>query len=106
MPYRPAWSINQTTGRLTTTYGLDLGGNSIENVKAIMSASGNWRIGEDGELVVKKVKAEEIEAQNGVTTYDTTTGEPYCIRVTDGVATTVPGQCSSKNKNPAATSAP
>lgn len=44
-------------------------------------------------VCVKKVKTEEIETQKGITTYDTTTGGPYCIRITDGVAVTIAGRC-------------
>lgn len=54
---------------------------------------------ENGDLVVKKIKAEEIETQKGISTYDTTTGEPYCVRVTDGVAVTVSGKCG-ENETP------
>ena len=39
---------------------LNLQGANINNVNAIYSASGKWRISETGELVVKKVKNEIV----------------------------------------------
>lgn len=98
------WSIDQTTGRLTTNYGLDLGGNSIENVRAILSASGKWRIDENGILVTKEIKTQKLEVGSpgqpaGVTVYDEDTKTPYCIKVKSGISVTMPGACSSINQN-------
>jgi len=44
-----------------------------------------------------------VESQNGVTTYDRITGEPYCIGVENGQTVTTPGSCSG---TPAAAPAP
>lgn len=83
------WSIDPQTGRLTTNLGLDLGGNSIQNVSAIMSASGNWRIDESGKLVVKSIRSEE-----GYAVPDADTGALYCIKVKSGAVAAVPGECA------------
>ena len=49
---------------------------------------GRFTIDENGTLVVNS-----IETKKGITTYDTETGKPYCIRVTNGATVTVPGKC-------------
>lgn len=75
-----------------------------------MSASGNWRVDENGLLVVKEVRAkkgtfeEKLEVGSseqpaGVTVYDEDTKNPYCIKVKSGISVTVSGPCSSVNQN-------
>lgn len=81
------WSINLNTGRLTTAYSLDLGGNSIQNVSAILSASGKWRIDENGNIVAKKLTAEQVELK------DEDTEEIYCVKVKSGILLNVQGEC-------------
>ncbi len=83
-----AWSVDPATGRIKTTYSLDLSGQDIANVRAVLSANGTWGITPDGHLT-----AETVEARRGLTTYDTATGRPYCIQVTNGVTVTLPGRC-------------
>ncbi|MEK7576971.1 MAG: hypothetical protein AAB482_04750, partial [Patescibacteria group bacterium] len=93
------WTVNLATGKLNTSYALNLGGQSIENVKSIVSASGNWSISENGDLIVKSIKADDITTKNlevtqtGVTIHDTANNSPYCVQVVNGTLTTIPGNC-------------
>jgi len=45
-------------GKILSTRDLDMGGNSISNVKSIGSASGNWSIDESGYITAKEVTAD------------------------------------------------
>lgn len=95
------WTIDQTSGRLTTPYGLDLGGNSIQNVSAIMSAFGNWRIDQDGKLVVKSIETQKLKVGSpqepqGITLYDPS-GSPYCVKIeAGGAVVSTAGECGKK----------
>ena len=80
---------------ISSTAGLDLGGNSIQNVSAILSASGNWRIDESGLLVVEEVRAKRGTFEEGVTIYDRITGQPFCSFITGGIQKTEPGECGN-----------
>ena len=100
------WSVDQTTGKVTASFtaGLDLKGNSLENVSKILSSNGSWSIDENGNLVANKITAKEIEIKEkikfgtpespqGITIYDEDTKEPYCIKVKSGVSVTIAGEC-------------
>ena len=41
------------------------------------------------------IKTKRIESQSGYTTYDTETGDPYCIQITNGQINTIPGECEA-----------
>ena len=100
------WLIDQQSGRLATAFDLDLGGHSIENIKSIASASGNWSLDENGYFVVKDIDAGsittdaltvgEVSKPNGVTLYDTQGGAPYCVYVSGGVVQTILGKCEDQ----------
>jgi len=97
------WVIDFDTGRVKTAYVLDMGGKSVENIKAISSASGKWSIDEDGNMIVKSIEADSVKTKelrvgesggpSGVTLFDETNGAPYCIKVINGSVTTVAGSC-------------
>ena len=74
---------------------LNLQGANINNVNAIYSASGKWRISETGELVVESIKTKKLKVEEGVTTRDKSTGEYYCVFVDQGVTKTELGECST-----------
>ncbi|MEK7153576.1 MAG: hypothetical protein AAB834_06505, partial [Patescibacteria group bacterium] len=90
--------ISNSAGVISTANILDLSGQGIINVNYITSA--NWRISEDGTLEAKKVVADDAEIKNGITTYDSATGEPYCIRITNGAVVSLAGKCSSLGATP------
>jgi hypothetical protein len=97
------WVIDFETGRIKAAYSLDMGGKSIENIKAISSASGKWSIDEDGNMIVKSIDADDIKTKtlkvgesggpSGVTLFDESNGQPYCIKVVNGSVTTIAGSC-------------
>ncbi len=67
---------------------LNLNGFSILNAKRISGINNLWSIDQDGNIV-----GQTVEAVKGFTTYDTETGQPYCIRVTNGQIVSLPGKC-------------
>lgn len=80
-------------------------------VKAIMSASGNWRIGEDGKLVVTEVQSEKLKVKSevefgsqenpiGVTIYDRVTGQPRCAFFANDIWTFEQGVCGANGTPP------
>jgi hypothetical protein len=84
---------------------LDLHGNNIFNVGRIAAGNGLWSIDADGTIRAERVVAKDVAAERslevgtaamptGVTIYDTTTGEPYCLKVSMGAVQAVPGTCS------------
>ena len=103
-----SWWVDDSTGKLTTYFATDLslGGNSITDVSSISGLFNNWSISEEGVLVVKEVKADRgvfgkaleigtTVAPTGVTIYDTVTGEPYCMQITNGAIVPTSGVCGS-----------
>jgi len=82
------WTVDITTGQIKSMFGLEMNNQTITNVKALTSASGNWSLGEDGVLMVKS-----IETEMGVTTKDRATGEYYCMFVENGQSRVVKGKC-------------
>ncbi|OGZ05555.1 MAG: hypothetical protein A2845_04190, partial [Candidatus Lloydbacteria bacterium RIFCSPHIGHO2_01_FULL_49_22] len=87
---------------------MNFGGQSLINVKAMMSSLGKWSLDENGALVVESVSAKTITATEkfqvgtptnriGVTLYDETDGNPYCVKVLAGVLTSIFGECGAVN---------
>ena len=106
------WWINMTTGELTSNgMPINMQGANINNVNAIFSASGKWRIDQDGRLVVKSIETEELRIRNqelgktGITIYDTVTGQPGCVQLVNGALQTESGECGYQNTNAIANSA-
>ena len=102
------WSIDQQTGKVTASFtaGLNLKGNSLENVSKILSSNGSWSIDENGNLVVKKVSTEELEVKTkvrfgtpenpqGITIYDKITGEPVCVESENKTLVLKEGECNN-----------
>jgi trimeric autotransporter adhesin len=48
-----------------------------------------------GDIVVSALTVGSKDKPTGVTFFDSVTGEPYCMRVTNGVQVTLPGTCST-----------
>jgi len=46
-------------------------------------------------LRVRALVADTVETQDGITTYDHETGEPYCMRVSGGEVVAEPGKCGA-----------
>ncbi|MBI2023574.1 DUF5011 domain-containing protein, partial [Candidatus Giovannonibacteria bacterium] len=55
-----AWAVDQESGKVRSNYSLDMDGKDIINARNILSASGNWSIGDDGKLVVKEIQTEKL----------------------------------------------
>ncbi|MFA6006869.1 MAG: glycine-rich domain-containing protein [Candidatus Paceibacterota bacterium] len=111
------WVVDQSTGymKLATARVLDLQGQAIVNIKSLASASGNWSLDENGRLVVqdlnvlKSMKVGSSVNPIGVTLYDDTTGNPYCLKVSSGLVASVAGECvagTAPAGAPAGTSTP
>jgi hypothetical protein len=100
------WYVDQATGRVKAKFtgGIDLAGNNIENVGRILSQSGTWSIDETGKLIVQEIETQELKVgsptnPSGVTLYDTASGEPYCLRITNGAPVASQGECSPVSGN-------
>jgi hypothetical protein len=112
--------IDQNSGRITTSYTLNMAGRDIINVRNILGQGGVWSIDESGTLRVRRIEAEsirvqELEVGKGITTKDRTTGAYYCVFIDNGSVQTMPGTCqlksntsinSSANESPAVTTTP
>ncbi|QQG45313.1 MAG: hypothetical protein HYW89_00005, partial [Candidatus Sungiibacteriota bacterium] len=85
--------IDSLTGRITTTFGLDLNNQDIINVKSILSSNGKWSIGEEGKI--KAVVVETNKVTLGKLELQKDDGTPYCIRIKSGALLVTPGSCSS-----------
>lgn len=96
------WNVDELTGRIISTFALDMNSKEIINVRNILSSSGNWSIGDDGRLFVKEIETEKIKIKNpyGITIFDADTGEPVCVVSKSGVLTTIPGECNSNSQLP------
>lgn len=100
-----SWSVDQTTGRISTMYGLDLKGSDIVNVRSILSQNGTWSIDENGVLVAQKVKTKYLELGNdteptGITIYDKVTRLPSCISLENGALNVRAGKCDESPPPP------
>jgi hypothetical protein len=92
------WQMDGETGYIKPITSLDLLDSDLLNVRSITSASGNWSIGEDGQIVVKSLRAESAEIEDltigtGVTIKDSDTGEYQCLYVASGSVETKAGPC-------------
>ncbi|MDP3785002.1 MAG: DUF5011 domain-containing protein [bacterium] len=94
------WIIDQASGKIKTSYSLDMDGKDIVNARKILSASGLWSIDENGKLIVQEIETQKLKVASGVTTKDKTTGELYCIFVDNGAIQTTAGECSSVSPTP------
>ncbi len=56
-------------------------------------------------LVSETLTIGSPEKPAGITIYDTATGEPYCVRVTQGALVNIPGDCASLPNETSATTA-
>ena len=101
------WGISIDTGKVYTSYIVDLQNNDIIRVRNILSESGNYSISEAGKLIIEEIEAKRLKVESGVTTRDRATGEYYCIYVDNGVLTSSQGECAPFVENaPTADSAP
>ncbi|MFH1099198.1 MAG: hypothetical protein V1723_04775, partial [Candidatus Uhrbacteria bacterium] len=91
--------VADANGRVALAGDLDLGGNSITNVRSILASSGKWRIDDDGTIV-----AEVIEVKQRVILYDQATGEKYCVSMKNGIL--LQEKCDAPAPAPAPASAP
>ena len=97
------WVIDIASGKVKSSFALDLDGQSIENVKSILSMSGKWSIDEEGNMIVKSITADDVKTNTlkvgnentptGVTLYDSIDGKPYCLKITNGSIVNIPGSC-------------
>jgi len=97
-----AWSVDQSTGKVNVNfYGdISLNGNNLLNVAAIVSQNGSWRISENGRMNLKFIDTEHLtvgstEKPTGITLFDQTTKQPYCITVNNGTVVSTAGDCES-----------
>lgn len=103
----PYYSVDPSTGRIAIDFfeDINLQGNGILNIGRISGIADNWSISEEGILTIKEIKAKkgtfeeslEIGTEQkptGITIYDTATGEPYCMQMTNGAMQSTPGKCS------------
>lgn len=97
------WGLDATTGRIKIFTPLDLANTSLENVQAITSASGSWRISAGGELLIRDVKISDSlelgspDKRIGITLYDQQTGEPYCLFIEAGIVRSLNGKCQNNS---------
>ncbi len=85
---------------------LDMNGLAITNVKSIASISGKWSIDENGLLVVEEIQTKRLQVENGITTFDRSTGEPYCIFIENGAMQSLLGKCEDAGQVSGATNNP
>ena len=97
-----AWSVDQTSGKVNVNFfgDVDLNGNKLLNVAAIVSQNGSWRIDENGRMNLKFLETEHLtvgsaEKPTGITLFDQTTKQPYCITVNSGAVVSTAGDCES-----------
>ena len=98
------WFVDQQTGAVKKGYFIDVNSADLVNVRSILSASGTWSINESGKLIVeeiqtKKLKVGTSEHPTGITLYDSATGQPYCLRITNGIPQSMLGECGSQQGN-------
>ncbi len=61
---------------------------------------------EKGIIQTAKGIFQNVEVQNGITIYDRTTGEPYCIGVDNGQTVTISGVCDAPTPTPTPSETP
>ena len=94
-PTSNGWSVDQTTGRIKTSYTLDMDSKDIINIRSLLSSSGKWSLDVDGKLVVEEIETKKLKvtSPNGFTIYDEDTLQPVCVKSKSGVLAVVPGEC-------------
>jgi|GEM_PF-1681420 len=107
-----AWSVDQRSGKVNVNFfgNVDLTGNAIINVSKILSANGKWKIDEDGTFIATKIITDELATQKlkvgssqkpaGITIFDETTGDPFCLKVKNGTMVSDPGECKEGTSVP------
>lgn len=101
-----SWSVDQQSGKVTANLlgNVNMQGNNILDIGKISGMFGKWSIDESGKLVVDEVQAKRgtfedslnvgtREKPTGITIYDSSTGQSYCIRVTNGAMQPILGAC-------------
>ncbi|MDP3935340.1 MAG: DUF5011 domain-containing protein, partial [Candidatus Giovannonibacteria bacterium] len=96
-----AWIVDQTTGKIKTSYALDMDNKDIVNVQRILSASGLWSIDENGKLIAREIETQKltVTGPQGITIYDKK-GQAGCLSVEDvatGAINVTPGACGIAN---------
>ena len=107
-----ALMIDPLTGKIAVDYNdsINMKGNSILNIGSLSGMLNNWSLSPDGILVVQEIRAKrgvfeeslEVGTQakpTGITIYDTATGQPYCLQVTNGQTVSTPGKCANSDPN-------
>ena len=65
------------------------------NVENLASVANNLSISADGTLIVKKIQADEVVVEQGVTVKDQATGAYSCIYVENGAIKNKAGECGA-----------
>ncbi|MBI4135086.1 MAG: hypothetical protein HY471_03210 [Candidatus Sungbacteria bacterium] len=96
------WSVDQTSGKVNVNFFGDINanGNKIINVAEIVSQNGLWRLDDTGRLTAKYVETEHLTVGSainptGITLFDHTTKEPYCVFVDAGSVKSLAGTCEA-----------
>ncbi|MDP3785407.1 MAG: NYN domain-containing protein, partial [bacterium] len=102
------WIVDQASGRIKTSYTLDMDNKDIVNARRILSASGLWSIDENGKLIVQEIQTQKltVTGPQGITIYDEDTGTPYCLKMKSGQIVSVSGTCVFNPSAPSASSTP
>ncbi|MBI3627364.1 MAG: hypothetical protein HY220_01255, partial [Candidatus Sungbacteria bacterium] len=102
-----AWSVDQQSGKVNVNFqgDVNLNGNNIINVSQIVSQNGLWRIDDTGHMVMKYINTDHLTvgssaAPTGITLFDETTKQPYCLAINNGTITSAPGTCESQAEAP------
>nr|WP_143838323.1 hypothetical protein [Nitrospira cf. moscoviensis SBR1015] len=108
-----AWSVDQQSGKVNVNFfgNMNMQGNNVLDVGSISGMFGKWKIDADGTLTTVKVVTNEVltealsvkssfelgsmEKPAGMTVYDRTTGEPYCVGIDIGEWFRQKGKCTS-----------
>ena len=87
--------VDQASGKMKSSYTLDMDNNDIINARKILSASGLWSIDENGKLIVQEIETKKltVTGQQGITIYDRVTGQPVCVYSENGVLKSEDGEC-------------
>ena len=97
------WTTDKASGRIkgVTSLDLDMDGKDLVNIGNMISKSGRWSLGSDGKLTVDSlevggnVKIGSPERRSGITLYDDITGDPYCLKMSNGAMLSMAGECLS-----------
>jgi hypothetical protein len=100
------WQIDQQTGKIKPFTNLDLSDQTLDNVRAISSASGLWSITAEGVIVAEEVNTKKLTTDLGITTRDRATGEYYCIFIEAGMMRSTLGRCATTTTTSTTNSSP